>query len=581
MKHHRSTAGTELKKSLCYGFFQQVYRHPFICAGLVCFFCLLLTPAQYDAANTRIVAAALLLLGGGAAVCAGKAAPEGQRLQRGLAITLAAAAGAVIFIMAADSRSCYSLLLMNGGLAVCGGVFLYLLGCGRLNTKSVIMLLIAAGFIMRLSYIVMMSAKIVQHDVYYLGAGDGHSGYIEYLYHNKHLPDMNVTEVDQFYHPPLHHILAALWMRFQTTIGISYPEAYENIQLLTLFYSTVCLILCYKIFYRIGLRSVGLCTATAVMAFCPIFYVMSGSLNNDILSIAFILGAILNTLYWLDKNTVLRIIPIALCVGLGMMTKLSVWMVAPAIAFVFIYAFFKHIKKFVSYLAQFAVFLIICVPLALFWPLRSYLRWQIPFTYVQRFSEKSHQYIGDIPISKRLFDFSPYMFNNVATQYVNTEEHYNEYNPMVGFFKSSLFDEGIAVRRWPRIDSSAHVLFWIAVALGLLGFFAMLYLIFERGSRLKLPVRVFVGLIYSVFFVMYYIFCIKFPHVCTMNVRYGIPLIVVGALSLGYVTGELFRSKKLLPKLLGGGVCLTVAGYAVSGYLVYSIVAESLLKQYA
>lgn len=62
---------------------------------------------------------------------------------------------------------------------------------------------------------------------------------------------------------------------------------------------------------------------------------------------------------------------ISLCVGLGMMTKLSVWMVAPAIAFVFLYVFFKNLKDFKKYLVQFLCFGVVCAPLALWWQVRN------------------------------------------------------------------------------------------------------------------------------------------------------------------------------------------------------------------
>ena len=65
-----------------------------------------------------------------------------------------------------------------------------------------------------------------------------------------------------------------------------------------------------------------------------------------------------------------------------------------------------------------------------------------------------------------------------------------------------------------------------------------------------------------------------------MNVRYGIPLIVIGAMSFGYLVRELFRSKKIPLKILGGILCTLVACYAFSGYMVYNIVANSTLTMY-
>ena len=74
----------------------------------------------------------------------------------------------------------------------------------------------------------------------------------------------------------------------------------------------------------------------AVVAFHPSFILFSGSINNDALSVVFILGAVLWTLKWYEKQTWEGIVKIALCIGLGMMTKLSSAMVAIPVAAVFL-----------------------------------------------------------------------------------------------------------------------------------------------------------------------------------------------------------------------------------------------------
>lgn len=85
---------------------------------------------------------------------------------------------------------------------------------------------------------------------------------------------------------------------FADILGIDYYAAGENVQILTLFYSSICMVISYKIFRQLGLKGRGLVCAVAIVAFCPTFYIMAGSVNNDILSIAFMLAAVLNTLYW-------------------------------------------------------------------------------------------------------------------------------------------------------------------------------------------------------------------------------------------------------------------------------------------
>ena len=77
---------------------------------------------------------------------------------------------------------------------------------------------------------------------------------------------------------------------------------------------------------------------------------------------------------------------------------------------------------------------------------------------------------------------------------------------------------------------------------------------------------------------MYIGFCFDFPHVCTMNVRYGVPLIVIGALSVGYLVHDLFKSTKRTAKIFGVVLSCLIGVYALSGFMVYHIVAESLIR---
>ncbi len=562
--------------SLFNTYFGIIYSHPIAAAAFLCLLCISISTGQVTLANASLPAMGIAALGCAAAYYINKSAKDDEKKQCRQKAVLSAAAGfvtAFCFVYMVYTQGTYSIAVMNIGLAAVGAVFLFLAAADKLTVRNIILLLFAAGFIMRLTYVLSIPYDRFQHDVYSFGRGSGHSGYIEYIFANGHLPDFDVTTVDQFYHPPLHHIIAAVWLRLQTVCGISYENAFENIQILTLFYSTLCLILSYKIFRRMGLKDSGLITATAVITFCPAFYIMAGSVNNDILSIAFILGAVLNTLYWFKNRSMGRIICIALCIGLGMMTKLSVWMVAPAVAFIFIYVFFKELKSVKTYIVQYLVFLAVCAPLGLCWSVRNYLSWGVPFTFVQKLSENSSQYIGDTPLMTRLFSLDSIQFDDVAEQFTMFGGEYNEYNPLVGFFKTSVFDEGIAIRHYPLIEGFNKILFWSAVILGIAGFAAMIYMFFKKKNQVSVPVRIFTAIFYSVMLGCYYLFCFEFPHVCTQNIRYGLPLIVIGALSLGFLLQNTIKSKKPFPKYLSIALIALISVYSLSGIFVYNIVA--------
>ena len=62
----------------------------------------------------------------------------------------------------------------------------------------------------------------------------------------------------------------------------------------------------------------------------------------------------------------------------------------------------------------------------------------------------------------------------------------------------------------------------------------------KENSALNNAHKIFIALIYAVFFVSYYIFCFQFPFVCTENIRYAVPLIILGAFFTG-TCGAVFR----------------------------------------
>lgn len=464
-----------------------------------------------------------------------------------------------------------ALFLFTLGIAVCLFVFVRLLFNKQITTERLLIILFVVGFLLRLTYVLYTVYSIRQHDVSSFGKTSGHAGYIEYLYKNMTLPDFDVRTRWQFYHPPLHHAIAAIWMRFLTTFGVSYSNACESVQILTLFYSSCCMILSCKIFKALHLKDNGLIVAFAIIAFHPTFIIFAGSINNDILSVAFMLGAILNSINWYYNQTMVNILKIALCVGLGMMTKLSAWMVAPAIALMFAVVFFSKLRCWKKYIAQFAAFLAVCAPLGLWWSIRNLILWKVPVSYVPLLSETSEQYIGFHSVAERLFNFDWKQFEWVYTQFGFYEGTYFEYNPTIALLKTAMFGERVNDVLFPGIAIFGVILFWSSVALVLIGVFAMIYFFIKKVTKSDTVIKFFLALLYFVILLSYYYFCIAYPHTCTQNIRYASPLIVLGAFFIGTIPLA-FKSKKIYSKILRGLLYGLTALFCTSSAVTYFIV---------
>ncbi len=553
-------------------------EHPFILTAAACFFCITTVSQEIGWLGAMIPTAILFICGLFAAeyVSAG-VREESRRMMKNSMIVISGLFSLLFYNLLMTTKK-PELVILNFGMILVVTVAVYMFAEKKISTRRLILLIFILGFLVRLAYIMAVSIQTKQHDAGSLEKMNGHLGYIGYLVYNSKLPEGDVRDVYQYYHPPLHHIIAAVWVRFQSAIGISQDDLWENIQILTLFYSSCCMILSYKIFRQLGLKGKGLIIAFAVVAFNPTFYILAGSINNDILSVTLMLGAVLNTLYWYKSRSIGRILCIAVCVGCAMMAKLSGWMVAPAIAFIFIYVFFKDIKSWKKYLGQYAAFLAVCVPLGLWWGIRNYITHKVPITYILALSESSEQYVGKIPVMKRIFDFNFSQFKDVGDQFTMYDGAYNEYNPLIALFKTSMFDELFTVHYYPQISGINTVLFWSAVVLGVVGFASMIYF-FMNDSHDKLfggVQKIFIGILYFTFMISYYVFCIKFPHVCTENIRYCVPVIVIGAYFVGRLAQHICyhgSEKTYTLRVVGFNLLLSVTAlYSIMSVWVYDTV---------
>lgn len=473
-------------------------------------------------------------------------------------------------IFAIQEKSGAFLFLFAVFLAIIYGFYCYL--NKSLSTEKVIIILFILGIALRLAYVLYTTVHQRQHDVEgFELTDDGHAAYILYFFNKGSLPNFDVRDYWQFYHPPLHHILAAIWLWIQNAFGIISEVSYEGLQYLTLFYSSVSMYLSYRIMREMKLRRTGLIIAFAIVAFHPTFIIFSGSVNNDILSVTFMLGAILNTIVWYKNRTFCNILKIAFCIGLGMFTKLSVWMVAPAVAIVFLIALIKNEGRLRQLIGQFASFLAVCVPIGLFWSIRNYLMYRIPFTYVPKLSETNRLYVGKHSVIERLFDFNFSQFESVYNQLVFYAGKYYEYNPTIGLFKTAMFDEVINDTYYPEIGLFGIILFWSSVVLGLLGFVGMAYMFFKKKS-MDSTFKWFFATLFAVILGSYYIFCFEFPFSCTQNIRYASPLIVIGALFIGMWITKIRNKKTKLAKVFRIAVSAITICFCISSAIVYTLV---------
>ena len=427
-----------------------------------------------------------------------------------------------------------------------------LLGRGITEETQWILLILAAGFLLKLLYVLYTGVGNRQHDVHsFTDSTNGHAGYIRYLMENGHLPDFDPREQFQFYHPPLHHILSALWMKFNLLLG---NGSWENLQLLPLFYTSACMILMERLLRELRFSGRPLCLALTVFCFHPYFIFLSGSVNNDALAILFMLLAMLYTLRWSHKPCMRNIIFLALAIGLGMSSKLSAAYMAPATTLVFLWKLL-HTRGWIrSLLPQFIVFALICLPLGLWWYIRCYVLFGLPFGYVPTLSTDSSQYLGtSYTALQRLFDLSAEQFQYLYISYGKEGATYLEHNILLALLKSSVFEEQTLTRYNELIQPVSALLF--CANLGLAA--ASLYGMYQNAKRLNTEENLTLYVTYGLALISFLIFCFRYPHVCTQSYRYAVPTLFVGIPALAAL-----RERGSSPRLTGITILFCVSSTA-------------------
>ena len=512
------------------GLFNVLRRHPYLFTILICG---LLVPFGY-ADRDQLTTGSFIYLGivlGASVLLAIWLFNIGKTVTLNLLLSGTAAAGAAFVMLVIGTVENKVLAIALTAVIVAACVIAALRLTDRLDDASVIAVLILLGIAIRFVYVLYTSYKDRQHDVGYWNFTWGHANYIEYWYNNGlKLPDFDVRTIWQYYHPPFHHWLMAGLLKLLTALGVPYLTAAEGLQMLPMLYSSLTLIVSYRIFRMISLKGAPLIMAMAVLCCHPTFIIFGGSFNNDMLLMLLMTSSVMWALRWYREPKLRNIIPLALCVGLGMMTKLSGWVVAPAIAFLFLLVLIKNIRKPMRYIGQYALFGVVSVPLGLWWQARNLLLFNVPLTYVPEISQSSSQYIGNISTAERLFSFVGDQLSHVYFAFVAYGAPYNEYNPTLGLFKSAIFDEGqnsITAEHFPQITVTAPVLFWLSVVLFIVAFVCFVVMMIKKSKVISGVERVFFSLLFAVNAVSYYLFCFAYPQTCTMNIRYAMPLITL------------------------------------------------------
>lgn len=410
-----------------------------------------------------------------------------------------------------------------------------------------------SGMLLKLTYVIYTPVWCRQHDVVDFGAGEGHAAYIEYILEHKALPDFDPRSVWAFFQPPLHHAISAVWMWINIRLGLSEAHVRKNVQILPLLYMCLLAFIVYLICKELGMKKGGTAVTMLIVSFHPIYILMSGSINNDALSVMLTAAAVYAAIVWYMYPTTGRIVLLGALIGLAMSAKLSAALIAFPIAFLIIYKLFTDTSKLadrtklISYILELSAFSLVVFPLGLWWTIRNRIMFGMDANYIPEVGEHVDRW-GLVPTVLDLGTASPFLYMKA------NGFSYDEYNLILAAVKSSLFGEGDFASLPVFVTVLGWILFFANTAVIIVFIYSMIRTMrsFETGP--DKGIMIFLLLTVITYVAGFAAFAVAGKNLSAMDFRYSAVSVAVMSVFSGLAYDR-----------------LTAGGRKTAGYLLMTV----------
>ena len=373
------------------------------------------------------------------------------------------------------------------------------------------------GLLLRIIYIMSTNVYTRQHDVGTL-TDEGHLKYIYTLYQTSKLP---LTNHSQFYHPPLWHIIAAIFLKINKLFNISLNKSFEGLQFITTFLSSYIIIIVDKIQLNLNIKKRYRYLTNLFFALHPTLIILSGSINNDCLLLFMESLTILNLINWEKDSNWKNTIYLALTTGLCVMSKANGIIIALPILFTFIIKIPNKKKERINYIKKIITFATVSIPIGIWYQIRNTIKFSnniIP-TPIETLSTRSHSIIS------RLFTID---FKNIYT-IPNT---FKDYNLPSFLIKSSIYGE----YSYNNVKLLTNIMTTLNIILITLSILFIIKYLLNKNRTYTMNILI-ITWITSI--IMMYIFNINYPYGCSMDFRYIAITLLPGIIIIAYTLSNL------------------------------------------
>lgn len=457
---------------------------------------------------------------------------------------------------------------MIGAIILLGMAGLYLGYKKKITYENLLLMIILLGCIMRIGYCAYNDVFERAHDLWnfddYEAAGKG--TYLMGLILYKKLPD---SYAHQHYHQPFSYLASALgsllvkpFLKDTSTWMLGSAGKIANG-----FASCAVLIMTPKLCKEIKLSKTATVISTLLVATFPGFFLIAGRIGEDAYSCLFAIACILYTVKWEKDHSWKNTILLAFFFGFGVNTNLTCCLPTVYTIFVVVKSFLKEkeLRKEIIYKGE--VFLAISLPVGLWFYIRNYCLFRMPFTYTFPQEVGGPLYTGDKTVWER---FIPFHFQNIKdTPFAHA---YADYNLPTYMLKTELFGEFEYANVTTFIP---YVLLYLNLFITVLAFVMMVGKLVRRKfnhNRLSIYIMTAVYFLFTVYSYFTY------PYGCSMDARYFMIYTLLKCMFVGILVADLSNCAKstvLWKKVVGSALyfmtaaaCLIFAATACSMFCV-------------
>lgn len=459
----------------------------------------------------------------------------------------------------------------------------------KFTAKDAVTAVLCTGFLLRAVMVLFTPLNFYQHDVSNFKEDQAgyHDTYILYIYNNLALPDGDVRNLGEFYHPPLHYMLSALFLKFNNSLLFKNAPTVNCLKFLPMLWTSYLVLFIKKILEWFKVEGKALAISLAIASFCPQMIFLAIQVNNDALALMLFAASFFAVLKWYSKPELTTIIFLALAIGCAMMSKLSMGFIAFPVAWIFLAKFMETMKaakgskdrkagnRLKDLIKQFALFAVTVFPLGLWFPLRNLISYGTPVTYVYKIDSSAQQDVYMYSLWERFIAPSKELLKYPFLRVGGTV---NDFNIPLALVKTGLFDERKSLDNYLIV--TGHIMLAIAYV-----FVLTVIVLAVAGARRRFikngrklfadPARTALWIMAAVLILPEILFCFTNPVVCTQSFRYIAPVLVPAAYWSGSII-SMSEEDKSSKALKAGSWCFMIISclFVISVLLFYGPFAQ-------